>query len=137
MYENIGKKIKGLAKAIFIVEAIGAIIAGICLLATDGDLILAGLLTLFCGPIVAWVSSWILYAFGELVEAARDNENNTKQILKKLNDGTIQSKPTTIENKEPPEQTTSSPNITLSHKWLCDGCGKMRSQTPCEHCGKE
>ena len=68
MYDNIGGKIKGLAKTMFIVEAIGAVIMGIALLTTDDDFILAGLLTLFCGPIIAWVSSWILYAFGELVE---------------------------------------------------------------------
>ena len=68
MYENIGEKIKGLAKAMFIVEAIGAVITGIALPATDDDFILAGLLTLFCGPIVAWVSSWVLYAFGQFVE---------------------------------------------------------------------
>jgi len=67
MYDNIGGKIKGLAKTMFIVEVIGAVITGIVLLATDYDLIFAGLLTLFCGPIVAWVGSWILYAFGELV----------------------------------------------------------------------
>ena len=24
-----------------------------------------------------------------------------------------------------------------THKWLCDYCGKMRSQSPCEFCGKE
>ena len=52
MYDNIGGKIKGLAKTMFIVEAIGAVITGIVLLTTDDDLIFAGLLTLFCGPIL-------------------------------------------------------------------------------------
>ena len=77
LYENIGGKIKNWAKWIFIIEAIGAIITGLVLLFTDEDLILYGLLTLVCGPIVAWVGSWILYAFGELVEdvhAIRDKE---------------------------------------------------------------
>ena len=23
------------------------------------------------------------------------------------------------------------------HKWLCDSCGKMRTHSPCEFCGKE
>jgi cytochrome b subunit of formate dehydrogenase len=68
LYENIGGKIKNWAKWIFIIEAIGAIITGFVLLFTDEYLILYGLLTLVCGPIVAWVGSWILYAFGELVE---------------------------------------------------------------------
>ncbi len=68
LYKNIGNKIKTLAKWIFIVETIAAIITGLVLLFTDENLILYGFLTLFCGPIVAWVSSWILYAFGELAE---------------------------------------------------------------------
>ncbi len=67
LFDNIGAKIKTLAKWTFIVEAVSAIITGITLL--FDEYILAGLLTLFCGPIVAWVSSWILYGFGELVES--------------------------------------------------------------------
>ena len=46
MYDNIGGKIKGLAKAVFIVEAIAAVITGIALMAIDEDLILFGILTL-------------------------------------------------------------------------------------------
>lgn len=65
LYEDIGGKIKGLAKGTFIVEAIGAIIAGLVLLANENGF---GLILLLGGPIVAWVSSWLLYAFGELVE---------------------------------------------------------------------
>ena len=107
MYDNIGEKIKGLAKAVFIVEAIGAVIAGIALLATYDDFILEGLLTLFCGPIFAWVSSWVLYAFGELVEdvhAVRNNvknstiEKNTENIA--LEEQTTTSKPTALKSNE-------------------------------------
>ena len=36
---------------------------------------------------------------------------------------------------EPKKEVVSSTNP--SHKWLCDGCKKMRTQSPCEHCGKE
>ena len=78
MYDNIGGKIKGLAKATFIVEAIAAVITGIALMATDGDLIGYGLLVMLLGPIVAWVSSWLLYAYGELVDKACDIERNTR-----------------------------------------------------------
>ena len=78
MYENIGKKIKGLAKAIFVVEAIAAVITGNALMAADDDLILYGLLVMVVGPIVAWVSSWLLYGFGELIDMASDIERNTR-----------------------------------------------------------
>ena len=68
MYDNIGGKIKGLAKVSFIVAAIAEVITGIALMAADEDLILYGLLVLIAGPIIAWVSSWFLYGFGQLIE---------------------------------------------------------------------
>ena len=86
LYENIGSKIKNWAKWIFVIEAIGAVITGLVFLFTDEDLILYGLLTLVCGPIVAWVGSWILYAFGQLVEdvhAMRDKEGTTEEVKAK------------------------------------------------------
>lgn len=78
LFADIGKKIKGLAKWTFIVEAIAAVITGLYLGVKEDAIYL--LLALF-GPIVAWVSSWILYAFGELVDSSRENEKHTKEIL--------------------------------------------------------
>ncbi len=83
LYENIGGKIKNWAKWLFIVEAISAIITGIVLIVNDDDYITHGILTLICGPIVAWVGSWLMYAFGQLVEdvhAMRDKEGTTKEV---------------------------------------------------------
>lgn len=78
MYTDIGEKIQILAKWIFTVETIGAIVTGIILLADE--YILAGLLTLFCGPIFAWISTWILYAFGQLVEDIHDINDQTSKV---------------------------------------------------------
>jgi hypothetical protein len=78
MYDNIGGKIKGLAKAGFIVEAIVAVITGIALMASDDDLIIVGVLVLLLGPIVAWVSSWLLYGFGEIIDKTCSIERNTR-----------------------------------------------------------
>jgi|GEM_PF-1092379 len=78
LYTDIGVKIKNWAKWIFIVEAIGAVIAGIVLLADE--FILAGLLTLVCGPIIALVSTWLLYAFGQLVDDTYAIRNQGKKI---------------------------------------------------------
>ena len=190
LYDNIGSKIKNLAKWIFIVEAIGAIITGLVLMFTDNDFILYGFLALVCGPIVAWVGSWILYAFGELVENTCDNESNTRMIIQLLkeNDGQKINKVgvttyngsseqkatnTTTNNKNQVDRGTQNARYTTTenntiicsscnfeqpanrkvcwhcgakfeeynngvyHQWLCDGCKKMRTQSPCEHCGKE
>ncbi len=76
MYDNIGGKIKGLAKASFIVEAIAAVITGIALWVDTEEWWCS--LILFCGPIVAWVSSWLLYGFGELIDKVSNIERNTR-----------------------------------------------------------
>lgn len=79
MYDNIGKKIKGLAKAIFITEAIISIILGAALIIMDDDLMLYGIISIFVGPLVAWVSSWLLYGYGELIDKTCDIERNTRR----------------------------------------------------------
>ena len=64
MYDNIGGKIKGLAKATFIVGAIGSIITAIALPAMSGDpddFILISLLIAVGGSFVSWISSSIFY----------------------------------------------------------------------------
>ena len=66
LYKGIGAKIKSWARWIFIIESISAIISGISLIVDEE--FLYGLLCLFAGPIVALVSTWLLYAFGEMVE---------------------------------------------------------------------
>jgi hypothetical protein len=45
--------------------------------------ILYGLLVMVVGPIIAWVSSWLLYGFGELIDKASDIERNTRSGAKK------------------------------------------------------
>ncbi len=133
LYKNIGVKIKAWAKWIFIVEAIAAIIGGL-LLIFDGEGLI-GFIILIAGPLVAWVSSWLLYAFGELVEKTVANESNTRNILKKLTEDPSSPFAKTASNT----YTNISTNInTTTHKWRCDSCGNMkRTQTPCEFCGKE
>ena len=82
LYENIGGKIKSWAITIFVIEAIAAVISGLVLLFSDAAL--AGLLTIVLGPLVAWIGSWLLYGFGELIETNAANESNTREILKYL-----------------------------------------------------
>lgn len=78
MYDNIGGKIKGLAKAIFIIETIAAVITGIVPMMIEEEFMPFCFLVMIVGPIVAWVSSWLLYGFGELIEKACDIERNTR-----------------------------------------------------------
>ena len=91
MYDNIGGKIKGLAKAIFFIEAIATVITGFIILANSYyfEGILTGVLVIIVGPIFAWISSWLLYGFGELIEKACDIADNTRGYDENTGDGSM------------------------------------------------
>lgn len=83
LFTNIGAKIKRWAEVIFYFEVISAILGGLALLSTNAGI---GLIVLICGPLTAWLSSAILYAFGELTEdirAIRDKEGTTAEVRAK------------------------------------------------------
>ena len=84
LYKNIGEKIKGWAKWVFIIGAISSIIGALGMLfsAEDEWMLIVGLLALVVGPLVAWVSSWLLYAFGQITDdlhAMRNKECPSKK----------------------------------------------------------
>lgn len=98
MYDNIGKKIKGSAIAIFIIGALACIIIGIVKIVTADDgleltdnllsllssyqskeqRIFYGICILLLGPVLSWILSWALYGFGELIEKTCAIERNTR-----------------------------------------------------------
>lgn len=82
MYSNIGKKLKTLAMVIGIIEAVAAVVTGMVLfvegLDYDEELIPVALLIMFIGPALAWISTWVLYGFGELVDKTCDIARNTR-----------------------------------------------------------
>lgn len=85
-YENIGEKIKSAAQRIAAVETVIFVITGIIIM-FSADNFLYGLLVLIIGPIIAYVSSWLMYAFGELVE----NVSSINHNLLKLSDNSTNS----------------------------------------------
>lgn len=80
MYEDIGGKIKTLAKAWFFIGAIIAVICGIYLVVIDDSMVFVGLFLAVGGPLLAYISSWLLYGFGELIDIACDIEWNTRRV---------------------------------------------------------
>ncbi len=84
MYRNIGKKIQAIAK---VYAWLGIIFSVICALVmifgqTSGvqmgitGRIVMGIFIAVAGSVVSWISSWLVYGFGELIE-------NTKKIAEK------------------------------------------------------
>lgn len=80
LYEDIGKKIKGWVKTIFAVQA--AIITIFSFILMGNDAFFVGLLLLVFGVLIAWMSSWLIYAFGELVDKTSANEKHTRAMLR-------------------------------------------------------
>lgn len=83
MFENIGGKIKKLASILTYVGIAASCIIGIIIMCFAGYFgsicVLIGFLVMFVGSLLSWVSSFLLYGFGELVE---DNEVMKKIMLK-------------------------------------------------------
>ncbi len=84
MYDNIGKKVQGLAKALAIIGSILYVIFAIILIAIDESLILLGFLFMIIGPLVCCISSWTLYGFGEIIETVNKVAHYNYHILNKL-----------------------------------------------------
>ena len=66
MFSNIGGKIKVATKVLCWLLIALFVIMGIALLVSGT--VLNGIILLIAGPLTVWVSSFVLYGFGELVE---------------------------------------------------------------------
>lgn len=82
MFTNIGGKIKKLTVFMMILNIISSIILGIYLIYLQG---ITGVLVLVFGPIFSWISSFILYGFGELIELTDEIADYTLELQEKNN----------------------------------------------------
>lgn len=80
MYNNIGGKIKGLTKVIAVMGALAPIAIGLGLMFNDDDTFFLGLVIIVVGCLISWISSWLLYGFGELIENTALVARNTQAM---------------------------------------------------------
>ena len=104
MFTNIGRKIKVLAKVLCWIGIIGGIVSGISLIIVGAKgtgiamdyygstsvvggaaLIAVGVVLLIVLPLLAWVSSFLLYGFGEMVDSTSDIKRSNEEILDRVN----------------------------------------------------
>ena len=133
LYKNIGNKIKIMAKWFFITEAISFVITGIVMMSIARDYdtteFVLGILSIICGPIIAFVSSWVLYAFGQLVEDVHiirykvQDSQDDNTVQPQVNQVTIQQpvvnhtiQPTNHQKQEVKPESDSSVNLDLINK---------------------
>lgn len=84
MYNDIGKKIKTLAKVIAILGMIATVLLGLLSIisfdnqfraeeqAEHMDMLVSYIILLILGPLLSWIAGFVLYGFGELVDKMCD-----------------------------------------------------------------
>ena len=80
MFENIGNKIKTLAKVLVVVGIIASFVSGVVIIASTDDPI--GLLVMILGSISFLISSYLIYGIGELIDITSKIEKNTREGVK-------------------------------------------------------
>ena len=87
MFENVGRKVKGLAWFILALGCVGALIGLIVSMVFFKRILVLGILVgLLLGALqilLTLVGMWFIYGFGELIE----NSGKTNQLLQKLQKG--------------------------------------------------
>ena len=146
LYGDIGNKIKNWAKWIFIIESIGAVITGFVFLILWGfEDAWWALLTIIFGPIVAYVSTWTLYAFGQFVDdinvirhklpTVNGIEKNMQNSFKYCTiDTREKTKKETQEKVKPEVENTAKQDTAEKTEQKPDD--KSQEILPCPHCGE-
>ena len=80
MFDNIGSKIKMLAKVICWVGIIMSCLAGLIILINGDDGAGIGLVIMIVGSLTSWVCSFFAYGVGELIDKTTDVADNTKKL---------------------------------------------------------
>lgn len=151
MFKDVGGKIKVAAEIMCILMIIGSIIGAIIL----GQIKVwqnhsyvypyAGLAWgVFLGGIVtAFISAWLLYGFGALVENSELQANQNAEILRLLNqtNGNMNGSPkSTSEHKTSSSSfhLTSSSATSGKSPWKCRNCGTDNpgAASSCQGCGE-
>lgn len=79
MFENIGKKIKGLATFICIAGIFISVALGLVICNTNT---LTGILVWIIGCLASWIGSFFMYGYGELIDKTTDMSENINRLCR-------------------------------------------------------
>ena len=89
MFDNIGGKIKTVAKVICWLGIIASVIMGIIMIKqatgryyNNDEMVIAGIATIIGGSLLSWIGSFFTYGFGQLIE----NSESIKNYLARKSD---------------------------------------------------
>ncbi len=145
MFDDIGGKIKTLAKVTCGLGIAASIIGAIALWMQNSrytPTILMGALVLGLGCLGSWVGSFITYGFGQLIENTDDiHEDNMKihtdnleiqRLLKIQNEGSVGStaRPVPVVHHTGTNASKSQVNESApaNEEWTCSNCGLTNSR---------
>ena len=143
MFDNIHRKIKMLAKVITIIGIIGSCITGFVMwILPNGFLI--GTLVMVIGSLFSWISSFVLYGFGEIIELLTDIRNG--DIGKKsINNEIVTNEDYTGNNIKATQDNSTLidedvQQVVPEDCWTCPQCKSINSyseygETGCPKCG--
>ena len=151
MFENVGSKVKSLAKVICWLGIIGSIIGGIVIWVSGGNsssyysysyrsssngfTFWYGLLTIVLGSFFSWLGSLTTYAIGEAAEYAEINNVKLNEIEEKLKENRSAETKSEQQTSHPVTTTYSVP--VVGDTWRCPNCGSYNKKTDqyCKDCG--
>ena len=116
MFDNIGGKIKSLARVVCWIGIISSIITGLITIFVNEDMILTGVLLAVIGSFLSWIGSFFAYGFGQLVE-------NSDTLV--------------AQNMCPREHVNYEPEPVSEGLWVCKNCGthNKKEYGQCKKCG--
>ena len=80
MFNNIGSKIKSLAKVICWLGIIISVITGIIgIINGTEQFTVSGIITIIFGSLASWLGSFFAYGFGQLIENTDEIRKNTSE----------------------------------------------------------
>lgn len=142
MFDNIGGKIKGLAKFLAITGIVIGIIAGIVIMVAGGAIgVLIGFVVMALVGLLSWVGSFALAGFGQLIESAQNIENKLYEGAPANGSmGTNTSfsfSPAAEEEPYHPEEARAAEDREPQPgEWVCPRCGRInQSYTGTCGCG--
>ncbi|MGN1121187.1 MAG: hypothetical protein ACI4RV_02395 [Eubacteriales bacterium] len=123
MFDNIGAKIKAVAKVVTAIGIFLSILWGIVVMGLgqlDEIALLVGFAIAAIGSLLSWLSCLMLYGLGQLIE-------NTDILVQ--------------QGKNKQAKSLGNESLTIvpgndAHVWRCVKCGQMIDHYPCRFCGE-
>ncbi|MBQ9979571.1 MAG: hypothetical protein IJP23_00705, partial [Oscillospiraceae bacterium] len=148
MYNNVGKKIKALVKAVAILASAIFVVAGFVLILIDQEFALYGFLLMTLCPALIVIFSYYAYGFGEIVDTAIYlREGGTAPVSPSEAPATPTPQPAdsqiTGATSAPQPAQPAQPEVDITPylgKKFCSGCGEFIADsnvTECPVCGSK